>query len=59
VIIVILELTVDEMMVFNVLTESGLSDFAILAQLFDTFGLTTRMMKRSEIVDAIKGGIAC
>ena len=55
----ILELTVDEMMVFNVLTESGLSDFAILAQLFDTFGLTTRMMKRSEIVDAIKGGIAC
>lgn len=55
----ILELNTDEMMVFNTLSESGLSDFAILAQLFDTFGLTTRMMTRSEIIDAIKGGVAC
>jgi hypothetical protein len=54
----ILELSQDEMMVFNSLVESGLSDFAILAQLFDTFGLTTRMIKRSEIAEAIKGCVA-
>lgn len=54
----ILELSSDEMMVYNVLVDSGLSDFAVLAQLFDTFGITTRMFKKSEIVDAIKGGIA-
>jgi len=54
----ILELNMDEMLVYNVLTESGLSDFAILAPLFDTFGLTTKMIKRADIVEAIRECVA-
>jgi len=54
----ILELSQDEMMVYNVLLKSGLSDFAILAQLFDIFCITTRQFTSNEIVEAIKRGVA-
>jgi len=54
----ILELSQDEMMIFNSLVESGLSDFAVLAQMFDNFGITTRAFKRSEAVKAVEGCVA-
>jgi hypothetical protein len=51
----ILELSQDEMVVFNSLVDSGLSDFAVLAQMFHIYGITTSMFKRSEFVEAIEG----
>jgi hypothetical protein len=54
----ILELSQDEMIVFNSLIGSGLSDFAVLAQMFDIYGITTRIFKSSIAVDAIDGCVA-
>jgi hypothetical protein len=53
-----LELTPDEMIVFNALLASGLCDFAVIAQMFDAYGITTRVVKNSFVVEAIKGCIA-
>jgi hypothetical protein len=55
---VILELSQDEMIIFNSLIESGLSDFAVLAQMFDIYGITTRMFKSSDVAEAIRGCVA-
>jgi hypothetical protein len=50
----ILELDQDEMMVFNSLIDSGLSDFAVLAQLFDIYGITTRVLKTVKLLTLSK-----
>jgi hypothetical protein len=54
----ILELTPEESLIFNSLVESGLCDFAIIGQMFDIFGITTRIIKNSEVAKAVKGGVA-
>jgi hypothetical protein len=54
----ILELSKDEMIVFNSLIASGLSDFAVIAQMFDIYGITTRVFKNSYTIEAIKGCVA-
>jgi len=54
----ILELSPDEMVVFNSLVDSGLSDFAVVAQLLDMCGITTRVFKSSYAVEAITGCVA-
>jgi len=54
----ILELSEDERLVFNSLIDSGLSDFAVLAQMFDIYGITTRVFKNSYVVEAIEGCVA-
>jgi hypothetical protein len=55
---VILELSSDEMMIFNSLMNLGLSDFSILAQMADMCGISTKIFKSSEIIDTIKGCVA-
>jgi hypothetical protein len=54
----ILELTENEHLVLNSLIDAGLSDFAVLAQMFHIYGITTSILKKNEIVEAIEGGIA-
>jgi hypothetical protein len=51
----ILELSPDEMLVFNSLVDSELSDFAVLSQMADMCGITTRAFKNSYAVEAITG----
>jgi hypothetical protein len=51
----ILELSPDEMMIFNSLMNLGLSDFSILAQMADMCGISTKIFKSSEAVEAIWG----
>lgn len=54
----ILELSQDEMLVFNSLVDSGLSDYAVLSQMLDMCGITTRVFKSSYAVEAINGCVA-
>jgi len=54
----ILELSPDEMMVFNALIDYGLSDFAVLAQMADMCGISTRVLKNSYVIEAIEGRVA-
>jgi hypothetical protein len=54
----ILELSSDEMVVFNSLMESGLSDYAVIAQMLDMCGITTRVLKNSYVIEAIEGRVA-
>jgi hypothetical protein len=54
----ILELSPDEMVIFNSLTASELSDYAVLAQMLDICGITTKVFKNSYAVEAIEGCVA-
>jgi len=54
----ILELSPEEMVTFNSLVDSGLSDYAVLSQMLDMCGITTRVFKSSYAVEAIKGCVA-
>lgn len=53
----ILELTTDEHLVVCSLVDAGLSDYAVICQMFSLFGMQTRIVDQKEVFEAISGGI--
>ena len=52
----ILELTTDEHLVVCSLV-AGLSDYAVICQMFSLFGMQTRIVDQKEVFEAILGGV--